>query len=84
MPHGDWDQLSTPQTNALRLLFRQPGAQQEIARMRGVRLSTWNSLLRYGQVKVIKSSRPYVIDAGATVAITDSGLDSIGVDKEAH
>jgi hypothetical protein len=88
VPHGDWDQLSGAQKDALRALFRKPGGIGKVSHVGGrVRLATWRSLERQGLVQ--RRPPPDTRDMGLLdwshdIAITRSGMEHIGIDPEAR
>lgn len=84
MPHGDWDGLSAAQAQALRDLFHKPGATTRARYLRGVRMSTLNSLVRLSQIRITHPVGQERVDCLTYVAITDSGMCSIGVGPYDH
>ena len=75
MPHGDWDQLSSAATAALRLLAAMPNGSCQAGAISGVRMATWRSLQRYSQIRTSDHEEP---KENSIITITESGLESIG------
>ena len=78
MPRGDWDDISSAQRRALRLLCKTAKGVAYAENLRGVRLETLRSLHRYGLITLDGDILTY----NSIITITPSGRTSADVEHE--